>query len=300
MTIQQCKYVLTIADIGSFSKAAQVLYVSQSGLSESVKALEDELGITIFERSSNGIFLTEDGMEFLSYASSVVAKDRFIQDRYDRAHTYQRLYVATQHYDFVADVFAKMLAECGNECYKMSLREMQTHDVIESIVCGRSDIGVLAIKSGDTVIMNRYLANKGLTFSAFLTASPHIYLRRDHPLTQNSPLTLSALEAFPYISYAQGQHNISVFAEELPLPFHPQKRIEISDRATLMNVLLSTDSYTVGTGVMPSSLNDGKIVSIPLDSTDFYTIGYLWRMDRVLSDMTRNFMNRMDRITNNC
>ena len=299
MTIQQCKYVLTIADIGSFSKASKILYISQSGLSESVKALEDELGITIFERSSTGAFLTKDGMEFLSYASSIVAKDRFVRERYDCAHTYQRLYVATQHYDFVADVFTKMLVECSNKCYKMSLREMRTHDVIEDITCGRSDIGVLAIKSGDAVIMNRYLANKSLTFSAFLTASPHIYLRRNHPLTQQSPLTLPALEAFPYVSYEQGQHNISVFAEEFPLPFHPQKQIEISDRATLMNVLLSTDSYTVGTGVMPSSLNNGKIVSIPLESADFYTIGYLWRKDRALSEMARNFMNRMDQITNN-
>lgn len=298
MTLQQCKYVLTVAEIGSITKAAKQLYVSQSGLSESIKALEEELDITIFERSANGVFLTEDGTEFLRYAAALVAKKKFVQDRYNQAQNPKRLFIATQHYDFVADIFAKMLSEHDSECYKMALREMQTYDVIEEVTCGRSDVGVLAIKRGDTVIMNRYLSNKGLSFSTFLTAFPHIYLRKNHPLASQSTATLSELETFPYGSYEQGLHNISFFTEEIALPFFPKKQIEISDRATLMNVLLSTDSYTVGTGVMPSVLNSGNIVSIPMESSDYYTIGYLWRSDRLISSLTRDFMNRLDRISN--
>ena len=296
MTLQQCKYVLSIAEVGSFTKASKRLYVSQSGLSESVKALEDELGITIFERSSNGAMLTEDGMEFFRYAAALVAKSDFVSHRYRRSNVPKRLFVTTQHYDFVADAFAKMLTELNCDSYQMSLREMKTYDVIEDVASGRSDIGILAIKSGDAVIMNRYLSNKGVSFSAFLTACPHIYLRKGHPMASKVSLTLTQMEAYPYVSYEQGLHNISFFAEEISLPFSPQKQIEISDRATLMNVLLSTDSYTVGTGVMPSILNNGNIVSIPLESTDFYTIGYAWREDRVLSDLAHELMRRMDRL----
>lgn len=297
MTIQQCKYVLTIAEVGSISKASKQLFVSQSGISESVKALEEELGIIIFERAPNGVFLTEDGAEFLRYATTLVAKNEFVQNRYGHANSPIRLYVATQHYDFVADVFTKMLSESHYNHYKMALRELHTFDVIEEIAYGRSDVGIIAIKSGDSVIMNRYLNNKGLSFSSFLTAYPHAYLRRTHPLNANTSVTISHLEPYPYVSYEQGMHNISFFAEEPSLPFSPQKQIEISDRATLMNILLSTDSYTVGTGIMPSVLNNGNIVSIPLESTDYYTIGYLWNKSRVLSPICKDFMKRMDTLS---
>ena len=82
MTIQQCKYALEIARSGSFNEAAKQLFVAQSSLSSSVKALEEELGIIIFERSTNGVYLTDEGAEFIRYAAQLSEEYDFVLERY--------------------------------------------------------------------------------------------------------------------------------------------------------------------------------------------------------------------------
>lgn len=289
MTIQQCKYVLEIAKFGSFSEAAKHLFVAQSSLSAGVKALEEELNIVIFERSVNGVYLTSDGTEFIRYATQIADQSDFVLDRYESEKDGKRLFISTQHYDFVADIFGKMLRNAGREPYKFSLRETQTYKVIHEIATAYSDIGIIAIKGNDDLIMKRYLAKKGLRFTAILNALPHVYLRKDHPAACCGILNYDVLKDYPYVSYEQGEHNNSFFTEEITGAFSNQQ-IEISDRATLMNVLLSTDSYTVGTGLMPSALNNGNIVSVPLESNEFYTIGYILHTHRKISGLTEEFI----------
>lgn len=289
MTLQQCRYILQTAKAGSLCEAAKELFVAQSTLSESVKALEAELGITIFARSSNGVYLTEDGAEFVRYAERIVRECDFVSDRYRADGGRSRLYVATQHYDFIADIFGRMIREEKAKHYAFSLREMQTYDVIREVESACCDIGILAIKDEDDGIMKRYLSGKGLTFTPLLTAKPHVYVRRTHPLAEKRRITERMLREYPYVSYDQGEHTNSFFEEEIR-PVNCPKRIGISDRATLMNVLLRTDCYTVGTGIMPSALNGGKIVSIPFASDRFYTIGYILHGERRPAVLAERFV----------
>ena len=240
--------------------------------------------------------LTADGTEFLRYATALSAQDEFIRTRYANDRHDARLDVVTQHYDFVADVFAGLVRDLEASCYRLSLREKQTFEVIEEVALGKVDLGVLAIKEEGAGILKRYLSEKGLLFTPFLTARPHVYLRRDHPLVGHERLTALQLKGYPFVTYEQGDHNVSFFAEEIELP--PQNRqIEISDRATLMNLLLASDGYTLGTGVMPSLLNGGSIVSIPFECNDFYTIGYLRHPDRVLSDPARALIRSLGKLS---
>jgi len=290
MTIQQCKYVLEIAKRGSFSEAAKKLFVAQSGLSSSVKALEKELGIKIFERSPNGVCLTGEGAEFVRYATQITQQHNFIVERYNTRENCCKLYVSTQHYDFVADVFGKMVSELDENSYNLALRETHTYDVIHDVETAYSDIGILAIKDNDGDIMKRYLSNKGLKFTPFLTAFPHVFVRKDHPVAKYDKLNFAMLKDYPYVSYEQGEHSNSFFAEEIMGGFG-DKNIEISDRASLMNVLLSTDCYTIGTGIMPSALNSGNIISIEMESNDYYTIGYIVNETRNVTQSTEKFIS---------
>lgn len=290
LTIQQCKYVLKIAKTGSFNEAAKQLFIAQSSLSTSIKSLEKELEIKIFERSGNGAYLTDEGAEFVRYATQIADHSDFIAKRYASQELHQRLYVVTQHYDFIADVFGKLLSETEEEHYKFSLREIQTYDVIREIETAYSDIGIIAMKDSDEGIMKRYISKKGLSFTPFLKASPHIFLRKDHPLANREKISYAELKEFPYVAYSQGGHNISFFTEEIMDEPYNDKQVEISDRATLMNVLLVTDSYTVGTGIMPSALNRGNIVSVPLESEEFYIIGYLLNENRKTNQLTEEFI----------
>ena len=296
MTIQQCKYVLEILKMGSFNEAAKTLYVAQSSLSASVKSLEAELNIKIFERSNNGVCLTSDGAEFVRYASQIIEQNNFILEKYKYGNNCPKLYIATQHYDFVADIFGKMLNSVTDDNYKISLIETKTYNVIKQVESGYCNIGIIAIKNTDFDIMKRFLINKKLDFTTIFKTSPHVFVRKEHPLCNKKVLTYTELLKYPFVSYEQGKHNISFFTEEIMEISDVKKHIEISDRASLMNVLLTTDSYTVGTGIMPSTLNEGKIVSIPLESNSYYNIGYILHTDRKCSDLTDSFINMLEEL----
>ena len=289
MTVQQCKYIIKIAECGSFNEAAKQLFIAQSSLSVSIKSLENELNIKIFERSGNGVFLTNEGAEFVRYARMLSEQNDFILNRYTESHLQKRFYVATQHYDFVADVFGKLLALTDDNYYRFSLREMKTHDVINETENAYCDIGVLAVKSGDFSIMERYFNKRNLVFTELIKANPHIYVRKEHPLATKSVVSLEELREYPYVSYEQGEHSNSFFAEEI-IGIFSDKQVEISDRASLMNVLLATECYTIGTGIMPSKLNEDRIVSIPFKSDDYYIIGYILRTDRKVLNLTQSFI----------
>lgn len=293
MTIQQCRYVLKIAQTGSFNEAAKQLFVAQSSLSISIKMLEQELNIKIFDRSSNGVYLTEDGSEFVKYASQIIDGEDFVINRYKNETVSNKLRIATQHYDFIADIFGNFLKDIDAESYKLAIKEIETHNVIQEVETGSSDIGILAIKDSDFDVMKRYLNKKGISFVEFLKASPHVFFRREHPLSSKTSLGYCELKSYPYVSYEQGEHNSSYFTEEMLDSLNVQKHVEISDRATLMNLLLITDAYTVGTGIMPSRLNDGDIVSIPLECEDNYTIGYILNDSRKVSKMSTSFIEKL-------
>lgn len=293
MTVQQCRYVLEIAKTGSFSEAAKQLFVAQSSLSVSIKALEGELGIKIFERSTNGVYLTDEGSEFVKYASKMVDSEDFISERYKSRHVMSRLSIVTQHYDFIADIFGNFLQRVDVDNYRFSIKEIETYSVIGEVLTGSADVGIIAMKASESDIMKRYLDKKGLTFRTLLKVPPHVFVRYNHPLAKRSALSLCDLQSFPYVSYEQGEHSNAYFTEEMLDSFAVGKHIEISDRATLMNLLLITDAYTVGTGIMSSALNRGDIVSIPLESDDFYVIGYILNETRRVFRMTDMFINEL-------
>ena len=291
MTIQQCIYILEIHNTGSFSEAARKLFVAQSSLSTSVKCLEDELGIKIFERSKNGAVLTIEGAEFVRYASEIVSKNDFIINRYKKPQLGSHLSVSTQHYDFIADAFCRLVTENEDTEYSLSLQEKETYDVIHDVEIAYSDIGIIAVEDQNFDIMNRYLQNKEISFSPIFKVSPHVFLRREHPLSSESFLLYEMLNNYPFLSYEQGAHKDSWFKEEMISGEFASKHIVISDRATLMNVLIKTDAYTVGTGIMPSALNEGKIISVPLKSNSCYSVGYITRDDRKSTPILEKFIS---------
>ncbi len=294
MTIQQCKYVLAVTKTGSFNEAAKQLFIAQSSLSISIKSLEQELNIKIFERCGNGVYLTDEGAEFVKYATQICENNDLIAERYNDKNIQQKLYISTQHYDFIADIFGNFLREINSNSYRFSIREIKTHSVIHDVETARCDIGVIAIKDCDYEIMKRYLGKRKLLFTPVLEATPHVFFRKDHPLAKCEKINISELKDYPYVSYEQGEHNSSVFTEELMNVFYIDKHIEISDRATLMNVLMLTDSYTIGTGLMPSALNKGDIISVPFENQGYYIIGYLLNTERKISDIMKKFISLME------
>ena len=276
MTLTQLRYVAKIAECGSITEAARQLYISQPSLSTAVRELEGELGIVIFNRSARGISLTPDGSEFLSYARQILEQTELVEQRYAHARPSKRLFaISSQHYAFVVNAFVSLLESVEADEYEMTLRESRTYEIIEDVAGYRSELGVLYLSSFNEKVLRKLMRENHLTYTPLFDAQPHVFLSQHHPLAHAERVTLDELDAYPYLCYEQGTHNSLYFSEEL-LPFEShRKSIVVTDRATLFNLLIGLNGYTICSGVISEELNGKNVVSVPLLVDDYMEIGYL-------------------------
>lgn len=288
MTIKQCEYAIKIAQCGSFCEASNRLFISQANLSMAIKDLEDELGAVIFNRSNKGITLTNDGVDFLRYAEKIVSQSHLISERFKTKIKRKHLSVYTQHYDFAADTFSEFVNKNSSDAYYFVFKETQTDKIIKSVKNNSCDLGLIVIKEGDTQT-ERYLKNNKILFKKIGKTKPHIFVRQGHPVSNQKYIDFKSMSDYPYISYGQSDYGSGTFREELTEEDDSLHKIEINDRATLMNLLISTDSFTVGTGIMKSKLNMGSVVSIPVLSSENYNIVILTAENTVHSNEAEEF-----------
>ncbi|QSF47322.1 LysR family transcriptional regulator [Paenibacillus tianjinensis] len=302
MTLQQLRYAIEIANSGSMNEAAKRLFVSQPSLSNAIKELESELGITIFERTNRGISISAEGMEFLGYARQIIEQTEFMENRYTgkkRSPVY--FSVSTQHYAFVVDAFVRLMKERNVSEYNFSLRETQTYEVIEDVRTLRSDLGILYINESNYKVMNKLFSDGNLKFTPLFNTNPHVYVRAGHPLAAKETLILDDILPYPYITFEQGDNNSLHYSEEMLSFTQIEKNIKVTDRATLTNLLLGTDSYTIGTGIMASELNGNGLVTIPYDSNEVFTVGWITHKDRKPSEIMSSYIELLnDLVASSC
>lgn len=274
------------------NEAAKQLFITQPSLSNAVRDLEREMNIEIFIRNPKGITLTKDGMEFLSYARQIVEQKELLEERYKNPDTQQRelFSVSSQHYAFVVNAFVSLLKKSDMTQYELFLRETRTWEIIDDVKNFRSEIGVLFLNSYNRDVLLKMLDDNHLVHTHLFSTTPHIFVSKDNPLAKKTVIQLSDLEDYPYLSYEQGTHNSFYFSEEIMAQEHHKKSIVVSDRATLFNLMIGLDGYTIATGILNSNLNGDNIVSIPLDLDDTIELVYIKHEKANLSKMGERFI----------
>lgn len=291
MRIQQLHYIIKIVETGSMNEAAKQLYITQPSLSNAVRDLEREMGIDIFIRNPKGITLTKDGVEFLSYARQVVEQTSLLEERYKNPTANREHFsVSSQHYAFVVNAFVSLLKGTDMSRYELFLRETRTWEIIDDVKNFRSEIGVLFLNNYNRDVLTKMFDDNRLRSTPLFTAHPHIFVSKTHPLATKDLVSLDDLKDFPYFSYDQGIHNSFYFAEEILAQVPHNKSIVVSDRATLFNLLIGLDGYTIATGILNSNLNGDNIVSIPLDVDDQIELVYIQHQKANLSKMGEKFI----------
>lgn len=300
MTLQQLKYVIQIVQYDSITMAAQKLYITQPSLSKAVSELEQEMGITIFLRSNRGVILSEEGTKFLSYTRQVVEQAELLEQTYKHNEPIKRVFaVSSQHYAFSVNAFVALVKEYGQEKYEFSLRELRTNDIIEDVYTQRSELGILFLSNFNHEVILRILKNKELQFVKEFTAKPHVFVSRKNPLAVRKFVTRKDLLSYPRLTYDQGINNSFYFSEELHSTDESPKSIIVSDRATLFNLLIGLDGYTISSGILSSDLNGTDIISIPLESDERMEIGYIHSTDYPLSRLATRYMEHFRTYINN-
>lgn len=284
MKLQQLRYVVKVAECGSITEASRRLYVSQPSVTASIRDLENEMGVHIFERTNKGVIVSEEGETFLGYARQVLDQADLLEGKYKgTSEQVPHFSVSCQHYSFAVNAFVDVIREFDAARYDFTLREEQTHEIIEDVAHMKSELGILYLSEHNREVIERMLAANELVFEGLFCATPHVFVCSDHPLAGRSSVTLGDLEDYPFLSYEQGSYNSFYYSEELTSTFERRKNIRVRDRATLFNLAMGLNGYTVCSGVISHELNGPGIISIPLDVDEYMEIGIITRKNTTLT-----------------
>ena len=293
MTLQQLKYALTIADCGSMNEAAKQLFISQPSLSETMKELETEIGLDIFLRSNRGIVITPEGEEFLGYARQVTEQFGLLQSKYIDKKVKEKFSVSTQHYTFAVKAFVETVKQIGMEQYEFAEHETTTISVIENVKNFKSEIGVLYENDFNEKVLNKMFKENGLEFVELFSCDTFVYLWSGHPLAKQDVITMEELDEYPCLSFDQGKNNSLYLAEEMKSTYEYRRLIKANDRATLLNLMIGLNAYTLCSGIICEDLNGDDYKAVPLKETEKMRIGYIKRKGAKVSHIGELYIEEL-------
>ena len=302
MTIQQLNYVITISEKGSLNKAAEVLYVTQPSLTSAVRELERELGITLFNRGGKGVTLTNDGAEFIQYARQVVNQYDRLLEKYGKGGNLRKKFgISCQHYSFAVKSFVEMVKQFDTDEYEFAIRESKTRDVIEDVTTGKSEVGILYLSDFNRKAIGKFLKSNQLEFHPLIKCEPYVYLWKGHPLAGKQSIRLEELRDYPCLSFEQGPSGAFYFAEEILSTYDYIRTIKATDRATMLNLMVGLNGYTLCSGIICEELNGSDYVAVAFEDEEEEVaagrmeIGYIVKENMILSQMGEKYIAELQR-----
>lgn len=294
MTLQQLRYIVMVAECGTISDAAKQLFISQPSLTNAIKDIEEEMQISIFHRTNKGIIVSNEGDEFLAYARQVLEQADLLEEKYKNTKKQSpRFSVSSQHYSFAVNAFVDVIREFDRDSYDFTLRETQTYEIMEDVSHLKSEIGILYLSDKNREVLKKLIKQNNLIFQSLFVAKPHVFISSSHPLAYKNALTLEDLEDFPYLSFEQGEYNSFYFSEEILSTLDRRKNIKVRDRATLFNLVIGLNGYTVSSGVISRELNGENIIAKPLLVDETMEIGIILQKDMPLSRYAKSYIEAL-------
>ena len=256
MTFQQLSFVVEVASCESLNQAAERLYTAQSNVSNSIKALEEELGIQIFLRTKKGVSVTEEGREFLSYAKEIIDKKVFVEDLYAKSHFRKQYFsVSSMRSFFLSIPITKLWPQIsdghGGSIY-IRLKKQSFYDVLDDVQCGRSDLGIVFLMKSHANRIQRLCNVKDLDYYLLGESHISIVMQEDHPIFQdpaNVPVEDHMTE-YPYV-ISEKHENFGRFyddySESISQLFQtpPKCIISINDSAASQDIVALSDAFFI-------------------------------------------------------
>lgn len=296
MTLQQLKYAVTIADCKSMNKAAAEIYITQPSLSNTIKDLENEIHLEIFSRSNRGIVITPAGEEFLGYARQMLDQYRLIEERYVEQKTLKKKFsVSMQHYTFAVEAFIRMAKSFGMDEYEFAIHETKTSEVIENVRKNKSEIGIIYRNEFNEKFLDKLLRDHELEFVSLFDCRIYVYLSKENPLAKKEVIDFEDLQEYPCLSFEQGDNNSFYFAEEVFSTYDYRQIIKADDRATLLNLMVGLNGYTLCSGIICEELNGDEYAAVPLNTDKTMTIGYIKQKRMPLSMLGKKYIEELQK-----
>lgn len=301
MTLQQLHYAIIISEVGSLNKASEILYVAQPSLTSAIKELEKELGIVIFYRSGKGVTLTNDGVEFIAYARQLYQQYEAFLDKYGKTGTLKKKFgISTQHYSFAVKSFVELVKRFNTTEYEFAIRETKTLEIIEDVSTAKSEIGIIYLSDFNRKVLMKLLYTHGLEFHKLVDCDAYVYLWKGHPLAVCRSIRFEQLQDYPCLSFEQGDNNSFYFAEEILSTNEYPRTIKATDRATMLNMMIGLNGYTLCSGIICEELNGSDYVAVPFDTEgdavgSKMEIGYILKKNMILSQVGEIYIEEIER-----
>lgn len=292
MNINQLKYVLETAASSSMREASANLYVSQPALSASIRDLENELGILIFERTNKGISLTDEGREFLIYAKKAVGQYEILEDRYlSENRNAERFSVSTQHYNFAIKAFTDVIRKMDPDKYAFSIHETKTKEVLDDVGTLKSEVGIISFSGSNETVIKKLFRDLQLDFVPLMQRETYVYVWKDHPFAGRKEISIEEMSDYPCISFDQSSDGNFYLTEEAMADYSFDKTIKSDDRATTMEIIAELGGYSIGSGMLSGedAILQG-LVAIKLKEEDPLIIGYITRKGSALSSYGKAYV----------
>ena len=198
--------------------------------------------------------------------------------------------------DFLGHSFANVVSRQNTDSYEFTLRETRTYEIIDDVKNYRSELGILYINEFNRKVLEKLFKENGLVFHPLLQADPHIFINVSHPLAGRKSVSIQELEPYPFLAFEQGEQNSFYFSEEILSTIPRKKVIYVSDRATLFNLLIGLNGYTICSGIPNSNLNGDSIIAVPLETEESMLIGWIANPRLHLSEFAKKYLEELERL----
>ncbi len=298
MTIQQVMYALTIEEYGSMNKAAEKLYIVQPTLTSAIQELENEVGITIFMRTNKGVIVTPEGEEFLNDIRGLYHQYENVLQKYAGEGTYKRKFgVSTQHYSFAVKAFIEMAKQYDMNEFDFAIRETRTRTIINDVGSLKSEIGVIYRSAHNEKMLNKLLSVQGLEFTPLVQCYACVYLWAGHPLAKEKYITFDMLEPYPCFSFEQNEDS-DFLDEEILGENDYAKKIKVTDRQTMLDLLVGLNGYTLCSGIFAKEATAEDYVVVPYKEDEenpnsLMEIGYITKKNTILSKVGEKYIEEL-------
>ena len=240
MNLLHMKHALEVAKAGSLSKASEALLIAAPNISRSIKELETDLGITIFDRSAKGMFLTPEGEEFISYAKEILKSIEHVESHYKNGSPKkQKFSISVPRACYISAALAEFSKGIGDSDVEIYYKETNSKKTIHKLLNNEYKLGIIRYAENYDKYYKTMLEDKGLTYELVAEFSYMLIMSRDNPLAKLEEITYEDLADYIEIAHADPyvptMSMSKVFREELPDNIH--RRIFVFERASQFDLL---------------------------------------------------------------
>ena len=219
-------------------------------------------------------------------------------ERFDSSKNFKKKFgVSTQHYSFAVKAFVELVKENDTSRYELAIRETRTQQVISDVSNLKSEIGIIYLSEFNKRAIGKLLRAADLEFHPLINCEAYVYLWSKHPLAKKKSISFEDLKEYPCLSFEQGDSSF-YYAEEILSTMDYSRIIKACDRATMLNLMVGLNGYTLCSGIVCEELNGGAFLAVPFEIDDNNNegkmqIGYITRKNTVPSRLGKQYIEKL-------